>query len=152
MYSILKEAGVKAYTLKLAGEGMEDILTDFPNRHFNHAILCIPNGKDTTWLECTSQDAVAGFMGTWTGNRHALLITEEGGKLVPTKTYTISDNQQLRKLNAKLNPDASLSFQSITDYYGTQQETYHGVINTLLSKEKVNRFLQNKLTLPHLTF
>ena len=149
MYSLLKEAGVRShYTLILAGDDEEDILTDFPNRQFNHAILCVPLEKDTIWLECTSQDAVAGFMGSWTGNRHALLITEEGGKLVSTKTYTSSDNTQTRQISAKLNLDGSLAFQSNTDFAGTEQETYHGLINANLNKEKMNTYLQHQIDLP----
>ncbi len=148
MYSLLKEAGVKSYyTLILAGEGMEDVHTDFPNAHFNHVILCVPQEKDTTWLECTSQNAVAGFMGSWTGDRHALVITEDGGKLVSTKSYTSSDNTQIRQINAKLNMDGSLSFQSNTDYAGTQQESYHDLINANLNKEKMNNYFQNQIDL-----
>jgi len=149
MYSLLKEAGVRShYALILAGDDEQDILTDFPSRQFNHAILCVPLEKDTVWLECTSQDAVQGFMGSWTGNRHALLITEAGGKLVSTKTYTSADNTQIRQISAKLNLDGSLTFQSNTDFAGTEQETYHGLINANLNKEKMNSYLQHQIDLP----
>lgn len=148
MHALLKEAGVNSYyTLILAGEKKEDILTDFPKSQFNHVIVCVPIQKDTLWLECTNQTDVLGFMGDWTGNRHALLITEDGGKLVSTRRYTANDNQQMRKVAAKLNADGSVNFQSNTDYLGTQQELYHAVINTLLSKEKVNEFLQDQIDL-----
>jgi len=148
MYSLLKEAGVKShYTLVKAGDDEDDILTDFPSRQFNHVILCVPLQKDTVWLECTSQNAVLGFMGKWTGNRHALLITEEGGQLVSTKSYTSADNTQTRQITAKLNLDGSLSFQSNTDFAGTEQEDYHDLISANLSKEKMNTYLQNQIDL-----
>jgi hypothetical protein len=64
MVSLLKEAGVKAhYVLATSGDekGLERRFSG--TLFFNHAICCVPNGKDTIWLECTSQTQPAGFMG-----------------------------------------------------------------------------------------
>ena len=144
MYALLKEAGIKSYyTLIKAGDNEEDIITDFPSRQFNHAILCVPDGKDTIWLECTSQTKAAGYMGGFTGNRHALLITEEGGKVVPTHAYGIKDNLQLRNIKAVLNEEATLQVKSNTSYKGMQQDDLQMMINAL-SKDKVKELLHQQ--------
>ena len=141
MYALLKEAGIQSYyTLIKAGDNEEDIITDFPSRQFNHAIVCVPDGKDTIWLECTSQTKAAGYMGGFTGNRHALLITDDGGKLVPTPVYGLKDNLQIRHIQAVLDEDATLKVNSNSYYKGMQQDDLQMTINEL-SKDKVKESL-----------
>ncbi|MFX4389041.1 hypothetical protein ABTA48_19565, partial [Acinetobacter baumannii] len=63
MVALLKEAGIKANNVLIkAGEGKTDILSDFPSNQFNHVVVCVPNGKDSIWLECTSQTVSPGYM------------------------------------------------------------------------------------------
>ncbi|MFL5810040.1 MAG: DUF3857 domain-containing protein [Flavisolibacter sp.] len=148
MYSLLKAVGIKAhYTLVYAGEGAQNhLIEDFPSRQFNHAILCVPLQKDTMWLECTSQDAPAGYMGEFTGNRKALLITDQGGVLVSTPKYTLKDNILDRHIAAKLDLDGILNMKVQTRYGGTQQDDLSMMINQL-SKDKVQKILQQGLEL-----
>lgn len=98
-HALLGVVGIKSYyTLISAGKDFGfPIDTNFPNRNFNHVILCVPIQKDTVWLECTSQQQPTGFLGDFTDDRYALLITENGGKLVRTPKYTMQDNQLIRK-------------------------------------------------------
>ncbi len=82
MHSMLSSVGIKSYyTLIKAGRGEADMRVDFPSNQFNHAVICVPMAKDTVWLECTSQTESWGYAGTFTGGRHALMITPEGGKI-----------------------------------------------------------------------
>lgn len=145
MYALLKEAGIKSYyTLIKAGKGEDDILVDFPSRQFNHAILCVPLPGDSMWLECTSQTQSPGYMGGFTGNRHALLITEEGGKLVTTPRYGLKENTQMRKVKAVLKEDATLEASVNTVYSCMQQDELQMLINAL-SKDKVKEILHEQL-------
>jgi hypothetical protein len=147
MYAILKEAGIRShYTLIKAGEKEEDILVDFPSRQFNHALLCVPDGKDTIWLECTSQTQSAGYMGSFTGNRHALLITDEGGVLVSTPAYTIKDNIQVRRIEASVDEEGTLKAKVNSAYQAMKQDNLHMMINAL-SKDKVKESLHEQLDL-----
>src|SRR5436190_7988316 len=103
MYSILKEAGITSYyTLIKAGRNGEYITDDFPSQQFNHVILCVPVKKDTVWLECTDQTLPAGYLGDFTCNRYALLINENGGNLVRTPKYGLTDNVEVRRAEAVL--------------------------------------------------
>jgi len=149
MYSLLKAAGIKSYyTLVRGGRDVDDkyLLEDFPSDQFNHIILCVPLSKDTMWLECTSQTESAGYMGDFTGNRKALLITEDGGKLVSTPHYGIKENIQVRTIKGKINSDGSLVMNVTTSYKGIQQDEKSALINQL-SKEKVKKYLQEDLEL-----
>ncbi|HET9825053.1 MAG TPA: DUF3857 domain-containing protein, partial [Chitinophagaceae bacterium] len=148
MYSILKEAGIASYyTLIRAGATGEYITEDFPSQQFNHVILCVPLKKDTVWLECTDQTLPAGYLGDFTCNRYALLINENGGSLVRTPKYGLTDNVEVRKAKAVLSDDASLEIQVNTSYRGLEQDDIHGLINSL-SKDKVKEYLQKQLDFP----
>jgi hypothetical protein len=141
MYSILKEAGIAScYTLIRAGSDQNYITTDFPSQQFNHAILCVPQPKDTVWLECTSQTLPAGYLSDFTCNRPALLINENGGTLVQTPLYKMVDNVQARNIKAVLDEEGTLNLQVNCRYTCLQQDQIHGMINAL-SKEKIKEYL-----------
>jgi transglutaminase-like putative cysteine protease len=149
MYSLLKAAGIKSYyTLVKGGTDLDDkyLVEDFPSDQFNHIILCVPLSKDTMWLECTSQTESPGYMGDFTGNRKALLITEDGGKLVSTPHYGIKENIQIRNIKGKINSDGALSMNVTTNYRCIQQDEKSALINQL-SKDKVKKYLQEDLEL-----
>jgi transglutaminase-like putative cysteine protease len=148
MVSILKEAGVKAHYVKvLAGEGKKGLWEDFPCVHSNHIITCIPNGTDTLWLECTSQTESPGFMGSFTGNRKALLVAEDGGHVVNTPSYKAADNLQVRKVAAIVDEEGNLKADVFTKYTGIQQETPHSLIYDV-NKETREKYLNNIFNLP----
>lgn len=145
MYSILKEAGINSYyTIIKAGSYANYITTDFPSQQFNHVILCVPLAKDTMWLECTSQTLPAGYLGDFTSDRPALLIDENGGKLVRTPKYGMNDNLQVRKIKAQLDEDGTLEINAKSKYSALQQDDIHGMINHL-SKDKVKEYLHEQL-------
>ncbi len=145
MFSLLKEAGIPSYyTLVRSGSNGGYITHDFPAQQFNHVILCVPLKNDTTWLECTSQTLPSGYLGDFTCNRYALLIDEQGGKLVRTSQYDIDENLQVRKINAVLEEDGTLQIKADTKYNGLQQDDIHDMINHL-SKDKVKEYLHEQL-------
>lgn len=145
MYALLKEAGIASYyTLIRAGRTANYITEDFPSQQFNHVILCVPMATDTIWLECTSQTLPAGYLGDMTADRPALLIDEQGGRMVRTPKYGINDNVQSRRITAVLAVNGTLTLSALTSYTGLQQDDIHGFINQL-SKDKVKEFLQQKL-------
>jgi transglutaminase-like putative cysteine protease len=148
MYSLLKEAGIPShYTLVHAGEGETDFDESFPSNQFNHVILCVPSGKDTTWLECTSPYLQAGYVSSFTSNRPVLIVTEKGGKLVRTPVYTQAQNLQLRRLEAQVGADGQLQALVNTFRSGEQQDDLHSRLHTE-SKEKIMEWIRTALSLP----
>jgi transglutaminase-like putative cysteine protease len=149
MYSLLKAAGIQSHYAWINGGGGSDnrfLMDDFPFDYFNHIVLCVPFAKDTMWLECTSQTEPAGYMGSFTGNRKALLITEAGGVLVPTPRYTVSTNFQKRIIKGRVDSDGNLTLNIGTKYAAEQQEYYSGMIHAL-STDKVKKMLNERLDL-----
>ena len=145
MYSLLKEAGLKSYyALIRAGANGGYITGDFPSQQFNHVILNVPVANDTIWLECTSQTLPAGYLSDFTCNRLALLVDEDGGKLVRTPRYGLNENTAIRKVMAKLDEDGTLQVKAFTNYTAMQQDEIHGLINNL-SNEKVKKILEEDL-------
>ncbi len=148
MVALLKEAGMRArYVVITGGEDAKPILGDFPSLQGNHVISCIPMAKDTLWLECTSQTVSPGFMGSFTGDRQALLIDEEGAHLVNTPVYRAADNLQVRVVSAVIDAAGNLDASISTRYTGVQQETPHALIREA-SRDERERYLNNTIGLP----
>ena len=148
MVSLLKEVGIKAnYVIATAGRGENGLDESFPAPYFNHVICCVPNGKDTIWLECTNQTAPAGFMGSFTGNRKVLLIDDDGGHVVSTPSYNSDDNKELRKVNAVIDAEGNMVADVFTHFTGIQQELQHSLIHEA-TKEEREKYLNRALNLP----
>jgi hypothetical protein len=91
--SLLNSIGIKSnYTVIYAGSKKRNIEKDFASMQGTHVILSVPIEKDTIWLECTSQKIPFGFLGDFTDDRDALIITPEFGKIVHTPKYKTTDN------------------------------------------------------------
>lgn len=117
--SMLDEVGVKShYALVKAGRNNLQFSPDFPSLQFNHVILCLPTNADTLWLECTSQTNPFGYQGRFTDARKALLITENGGKLVDTRMYTAEENLSQRRLEIELHASGEARFHQEGLYTG----------------------------------
>lgn len=147
MFSLLKEAGIKSYyTLVKAGQGNTFLLSDFPSQQFNHVILSVPLKEDTVWLECTDQTSPAGYLSSFTSNRHVLMVDENGGKLVKTPKYSHTENLQIRKITASLNTEGQLATDISTLYMATQEDRVHALVKEN-SKQQVLDYLKDEIDL-----
>jgi hypothetical protein len=93
IHAALDAVGIKSY-LALINRESDGVPVDpaFPCNEFNHAILMAPLKKDTLWLECTSNTLDFGMLDISTENRYALVITDDGGMLVPTPATRADEN------------------------------------------------------------
>jgi hypothetical protein len=148
MVALLKEAGIKANTVVIyGGKSAPTVYDDFPRHYFNHVVACVPTSKDTTWLECTSQTESAGYAGTFTGNRKALLIKDDGGELVNTPVYKANDNLQVRSIQAQIDEQGNLTANVATHFTGVQQELQHSLLHNANQEER-EKYLNQALGLP----
>jgi hypothetical protein len=148
MVALLKEAGISGRYVEIsAGEDHRDLVEDFPCSQFNHAISCVPLGKDTIWLECTSQTVSPDFMGTFTGNRKAILMDDDGGHVVQTPYYTASENTQCRVVEATIGDEGNLDANVTTRYSGCEEVTPSQVMNELTGDER-QKYLNDLFNLP----
>jgi hypothetical protein len=94
--ALLNAVGVPSYyTVLHSGSREHDFTNDLVAMQGNHVILAIPDGEELVWLECTSQDIPFGHVPNANDDRDVLIVTEEGGKIVHTKSYEAADNLQL---------------------------------------------------------
>ncbi|MCF7559094.1 DUF3857 domain-containing transglutaminase family protein [Sabulilitoribacter multivorans] len=121
--SLLKAVDVESnYTVIFAGNSQRSLEKDFTAMQGNHVILSIPNGDDTLWLECTSQKLPFGFIGDFTDDRDALVITPEGGKIQRTKKYKTEENKQQVKGNYTVSNDGSIMVRANIKSEGIQYD------------------------------
>jgi hypothetical protein len=147
--ALLAEAGIKShYVLIKAGDNEEKIQEDFPSSQFNHAVVCVPNGKDTLWLECTSQTNPFGYPGRFTGDRKALAITDDGAKIVRTTVYTAEQNMQTRTADVFVDATGNAKATVKTTYSGLQYENDN--LNFILDNQfdDQKKWLQKNMGIP----
>ena len=140
MVALLNEAGISGnYVLIRAGADAPALDTGFACSQFNHAIVVAYTGRDSVWLECTSQTLPAGYLGSFTADRHALLINETGGHIVHTPVYGMDQNRLQRTLRGRIDSSGGLQADMHTLYTGMEQEDLHFAINRLSQKEQADR-------------
>lgn len=151
MGALLKEAGIKShYALIYGGEGRRIIEENFPKNYFNHVILAVPMEKDTIWLECTSQSNPFGYLGNFTSDRQALLVTESGGKLVRTPKYGYSQNTMTQKAVFRIEESGNAQGSLALEVRAIQAEN-GGVIDVVRSSSDTKKkWIQQYFDLPSL--
>lgn len=147
MVALLNEANIKGkYVVIMAGGDAQPIQEDFSCSQFNHATVCVPMQKDTMWLECTSQTLPAGYIGSFTGNRKALLVDDDGGHLVATKRYSAKDNVITANVTGQIDATGKLNADITTRYTGVYYSETHSE-STGLSKEEQLKNLKEGINL-----
>lgn len=141
--ALLDAVGVPSYYTILYGDRSKwDIMEDFASIQGNHVILGVPDGDEITWLECTSQDAPYGYIGSFTDDRNVLILTPEGGKIVRTKIYEAAESTQKNIVTVKVSPDGSVAANFSSVSRGIQYENKY-----LLPKKKaeeVDSYYKNR--------
>lgn len=147
--SLLESIGIKGYyALISAGENKKALEPDFPSSQFNHAIVAVPNGADTIWLECTNQTNPFGYQGTHTGDRKALLITDNGAAIVNTTRYPAELNVQSISADVQVDLSGAAKATVKSVYSGLQYE--NGDLNFIITAQHDDqkKWLQRNINIP----
>ncbi|MCW3092723.1 MAG: hypothetical protein JWP81_3792 [Ferruginibacter sp.] len=148
MIALLKEAGITGKYVEIYGGNYPPpFIADFSCSQSNHVISCVPLNKDTIWLECTNQTVSPGYMGSFTGNRKALIIDETGGHLVQTPVYKVQDNLQVRIVKAVSDELGNVKADISNTYTGLQQDFPHSLMHDASTEER-EKYLNRMFNLP----
>lgn len=137
MKAALKAVGITSHVAIINAEYNEEpVDSDFPANNFNHVILCVPQPKDSIWLECTSSTTEFNQLGTFTENRNALLITDNGGVLVSTPKSRASENILTTHTVVTMETDLSGSTETVFTTKGEYQEMMASVLKEKKDDQK----------------
>ena len=137
MYALLKAVNIPSYwAIIRRGANELPANPNFPFNTFNHEILCLPFKNDTTWLECTGNTQPFGVLDITTKNHNALLITEDGGKLVNTPKSTANENQINSEAYIKLDADGGAKAQIKIQSTGEYRTMYLDLAYSKLDEQK----------------
>lgn len=140
--SLLNVVGVPSYDVLIyGGSNTTSFQSDFVSQQGNHMILCVPNGDNYIWLECTNQNSPFDYQGTFTDNRDALVIKPEGGKIVRTKVSADAENSQITNGKYTIAPDGNLSGSLAMVSRGTQYDAVYG--NERLSVDEKDKYYKS---------
>jgi transglutaminase-like putative cysteine protease len=135
--ALLKAVGVNSYyCIVKSGDEKISLLDDFASMNqADHVILCMPFKNDTTWVDCTSQTAPFGYLGSFTADRTVLACTPEGGKLLHTPKYASQQNLQVTKAGFNIANDGMLTGSLTTFYKGTQYDNAEEMVGEPVAEQ-----------------
>jgi hypothetical protein len=137
MKAALNAVGIKS-NIAIINSGYNSMPVDpgFPSNDFDHVILCIPQKNDSIWLECTSSTIDFDVLSTFTENRYALLITDDGGVLVPTPVSKAQANRQSTITTIQLAEDGSGKTETIFRSTGDYKEMMDDIVKAKKDEQK----------------
>ena len=143
--SALDAVGVKSNLLIIQGSLTPyTIPEDFSANYFNHCILCVPQSKDTIWLECTSTTLPFGELGVWTENRKAMMITDDGGVLINTPVSNYKNNTEAMHTLIEVNEYGGGKVKTNYTLSGNGRDQLLMRYHDLQDDEKRKHFITNK--------
>ena len=149
--SLLEIIGIPSYyTIIYSGERKREINLDYPNiSYFNHAILTVPLQDDTLWLECTSQKLPFAFVHKDIADRDALMITENGAKIINLPTVDESENLKLTSARIQLMKNGYAIADILSSYQGFRYEDVYNI--KYQDSDKQEKWLYKSFDIPSFT-
>ena len=122
MRAMLDVVGIPSYFTIISTENRR-LTPDFAiANQCNHAILCVPQGNDTIWVECTNPSLPLGYVHDDIAGHDALLATPGGGKFVTLPQYADSLNLQRSQVSVNLAADGTASMSLVQKSFYRQYE------------------------------
>jgi hypothetical protein len=143
--SLLEEANVKSeYSIVFSdSDYKKNIDKDLVSVQGNHAILMVPNVKDTIWLECTSQKLPFGQTGS-TDDRDVMIISDNVGKIVHTNKYKPTHNLQKTTGEIIIEGNNSIKAKINISSFGKQYNNHFRILYK--DKEDQIKYYKNKFS------
>ena len=145
MQAALEYLGIKVNPVLISSGVFNPIVTpDFPSNQFNHVVILVTlESGEEIWLECTSKYMSPGEIGNGNEGKNALLVSEEGGRLIKTPESNAEDNvlETTRVISLSENGVASLNAHS--QRKGVQRQNLIHQLLPVSEKQRVEWFEEN---------
>ena len=150
MKGLLSVAGIKAYLTKAnLGNEHQKFYEDYPTQlSFNHMMLYVP--EEDMFLECTSSDYPAGYVGAQNHDKKVLVLTENGGVLKTIPTPAPEENIAREQVSIDLKSDGSAMVEYSVQAQNEQHEFYREL--TQYPVKDVKDYFQRQSELPAFEF
>jgi len=137
MQAALDGVGIKSYQALINRQpnGLP-VDPEFPHNQFNHVILYVPLKDNPIWLECTSNSLDFGSLDISTENKNALVITENGGMLVPTPGSNSHSNIFSAYSKILLSDDNSGEIETVFHNAGEYREMIDDILKEKKDEQK----------------
>lgn len=148
--ALLSVIGIKAnLCLVSAGSEPDTLFKDFPNFfYFNHVITNVPINKDTMWFESTYNLMPFGFLGDFTDDREALMLTPNGGIFVHTLKYSAEQNTKSIYAHLTIDSTGNATGDIISKYKCLEYNQILPILNE--GHEEQKKWLYSNSILPSL--
>ena len=120
---------------------------DFTATAFNHMILYVP--AEDMYLECTSSEWPAGYLGDGKQDRNVLWLTPEGGKLVRTPAHRPGDHGHVRALDLRLDADGNADYALRAEFFGAAHEDLRMFLTDQSDRSKQLEVLERAEFIPN---
>ncbi|NVO12186.1 MAG: DUF3857 domain-containing protein [Bacteroidales bacterium] len=149
--SLLETIGVKSFYCPIGVGEQNIIFDDFPGLgQTNHIILCVPNGNDSLWLECTNQHYPFGFISHEFQNQKVLLVDGVSSRLINMPKGDANKNVQIRVTNVQIDSLGDAIGNMITYESGAELENLMPEIWS--NKKDQAEMIQKKYRIPGIVF
>ncbi|NHN27662.1 DUF3857 domain-containing transglutaminase family protein [Flavobacterium jejuense] len=143
---LLDNVGVKSYYTVIYGDSnKKDLDKDFVSYQGNHAILTLPYNDKNYFLECTSQTNPFAFGGDFTDDRYALMIKPEGGFIVKTNGFKITDSYQKTIGDYSVDEEGNLSAKAQIKSGGIQYDN-RAFLSRINDEKELLKSYKNKFS------
>jgi len=140
--TLLREAGLKAYPVLIATQGVYDTAEDFPSTTFNHAICCAQIDGKLIFMDPTASTSALDELPDGDQDRSVLVFFDDAGKIVKTPLLTTSAIIYHTAIDIDSNEEALVSRSVNT--YGTIAASQRYFLK-YTHPEQIKEVLQEKM-------
>ena len=136
MRAMLEEVGIPSFFTTISTENTR-LLTNFASvGQMNHAILQVPDGQDTLWIECTNPQIPLGYVHHGIAGHDAIVISEYGGKLCKLPRHPDEDNLLNSNIKIRLDANGGADITFTQEAFALQYENRRPLL-TMDSKKRL---------------
>ena len=143
MGGMLKEAGIENNKVIIyrGRSGYRELSEDFVNTPFNHAMIYVPS--EDMFLECTSNNYPAGYLGLDNADHKVLVSTEDGPIFMRTPHMGSEENTTETISHVKILEDGGAVIENSSIYRGGSHDYLRNMKDRVTEKEIIDGFQEN---------